>query len=160
MLVIMIHLPTIRLKITQRVEMSNHKSTMATILIVDDNLVNQKLMQAILRSVGHRSVVVGNGQEAVDGVQRQRFDLVLMDLMMPLMDGFEATKTIRKLPDCRELPVIAVTANTLVGSRERAMQSGCNGYITKPYTKADLLQALDEWLFGSSDQFKPVKPMV
>ena len=133
---------------------------MATILIVDDNLVNQKLMHAIVRSAGHRSAVVGNGQEAVDEVQQNRYDLILMDLMMPLMDGFEATKVIRKLPDCRELPIIAVTANTLVGSRERAMAAGCNGYITKPYTKAQLIQALEEWLFGSSDQFKPVNPVL
>jgi len=130
---------------------------MASILIVDDNLVNQKLMQAIVRSVGHQSAVAGNGQEALDMVLMQRFDLILMDLMMPVMDGFEATMAIRKVPACRELPIIAVTANTLVGSRERALSVGCNGYISKPYTKQDLLQIMNEWLRGSSDQHQPVK---
>ncbi|TVR44623.1 MAG: response regulator [Planctomycetota bacterium] len=130
---------------------------MATVLVVDDNLVNQKLMQAIVQSIGHRAVVVANGKEAVEAVQLQRFDLVLMDLMMPVMDGFEATATIRTLPGQADLPIIAVTANTLTGSRERALASGCNAYIAKPYTKHDLVSAMNDWLRGSSDQYRPAK---
>lgn len=128
---------------------------MATILIVEDNLVNQKLMQAIVRSMGHREVTVSNGREAVDYVASSTVDVVLMDLMMPVMDGFEATEQIRQLAGRHDLPIIAVTANTLVGSRDRAMAAGCNAFIAKPYTKTDLVSVINDWLRGSSDTYRP-----
>lgn len=129
---------------------------MTHILIVEDNLVNQKLMQAIISGAGYTSHVAANGRLAVEFLEHQSVDLVFMDLMMPVMDGFEATRRIRNDLQLTHLPIIAVTANTLVGSKERALESGCNDYIAKPYTKQQLLGALNQWLRGSSDQFQPV----
>ncbi|TVR13481.1 MAG: response regulator [Planctomycetota bacterium] len=129
---------------------------MAAVLIVEDNLVNQKLMQAIVSGAGYTTHVVANGRLAVEFLADHTVDLVFMDLMMPVMDGFEASRRIRQELGLRNLPIIAVTANTLVGSRERALESGCDDYIAKPYTKQQLLGTLNQWIRGSSDQFHPV----
>jgi CheY-like chemotaxis protein len=111
------------------------------ILLVEDNAVNQQLALLLLQKLGYRADVAANGVEALEALERQTYDAVLMDVEMPEMDGLEATRRIRERPS--EGPhVIAVTANALQGERERCLAAGMNDYITKPLRLEDLAAAL------------------
>src|SRR2546425_4850636 len=92
---------------------------------------------------GHQVDVVSNGREAVDAVARERYDVVLMDIQMPEMDGFEATAKIRALPQGRTLPIIALTAHALSGERERCLERGMSGYLAKPFKAHDLFAVVE-----------------
>ncbi len=113
------------------------------ILVAEDNHVNQMLVTALLGKVGHHVEVVANGLEAVLAVQTVPYDLVLMDVQMPEMDGPTATKEIRRLPGkVRDIPIIAVTANAMVGHREEYLAAGMNDYISKPIEPKALFEAI------------------
>jgi CheY-like chemotaxis protein len=113
------------------------------ILLAEDNPVNQQVATAMLLKRGHHVDVVGNGREAVDAVAQEAYDLVLMDIQMPEMDGFEATEKIRALPQGRSLPIIALTAHALSGERERCLARGMTGYLAKPFKAHDLFAAVE-----------------
>jgi len=113
------------------------------ILLAEDNPVNQEVAKAMLLKRGHQVDVVGNGAEAVEAVRRGRYDLVLMDIQMPKMDGFAATAAIRELPGGSSLPIFALTAHAMIGERERCIAGGMNGYLSKPF-KGHELYALVE----------------
>src|SRR5947207_12087778 len=113
------------------------------ILLAEDNVVNQQVATAMLLKRGHQVDVVANGREAVEAVTRERYDLVLMDIQMPEMDGFEATQRIRALPQGGTLPIIALTAHALSGERERCLEARMTGYLAKP-VKAHELRAVVE----------------
>ena len=113
------------------------------ILLAEDNPVNQQVAVAMLVKRGHRVEVVNNGREAVDAVGARDFDVVLMDVQMPEMDGFEATERIRALPRGRTLPIIALTAHALSGERERCLERGMTGYLAKPFKAHDLFAAVE-----------------
>jgi len=113
------------------------------ILLAEDNLVNQQVATAMLLKRGHQVDVVSNGREAVDAVVRGGYDVVLMDIQMPEMDGFEATAKIRALPQGRTLPIIALTAHALSGERERCLERGMSGYVAKPFKAHDLFAAVE-----------------
>src|SRR6266852_2300334 len=113
------------------------------ILLAEDNPVNQQVATAMLLKRGHQVDVVGNGREAVDAVAKESYDLVLMDIQMPEMDGFEATEKIRALPQGRTLPIIALTAHALSGERERCLARGMTGYLAKPFKAHDLFAAVE-----------------
>jgi signal transduction histidine kinase/CheY-like chemotaxis protein len=116
------------------------------ILLAEDNPVNQKVATIILRKLGCVMHVVNNGEEALAEVQRERYDLVLMDCQMPQMDGYQATRMIRLLPNAEaEIPIIAMTANAMEGDRERCLQSGMDDYLTKPIQPSALIAALQRW---------------
>src|SRR5205823_2240849 len=113
------------------------------ILLAEDNPVNQQVATAMLLKRGHQVDVVSNGREAVDAVTRERYDVVLMDIQMPEMDGFEATAKIRGLPQGGTLPIIALTAHALSGERERCLERGMSGYVAKPFKAHDLFAAVE-----------------
>ena len=113
------------------------------ILLAEDNVVNQQVATAMLLKRGHQVDVVANGREAVDAVGAERYDLVLMDIQMPEMDGFEATERIRALPRGSTLPIIALTAHALSGERERCLARGMTGYLAKPFKAHELFAVVE-----------------
>jgi len=115
------------------------------ILLAEDNVVNQEVAATMLRRRGHQVDVVGDGTEAVAAVEKSAYDVVLMDVQMPEMDGFEATAAIRKLPQGAGLPIIALTAHALAGERERCLEHGLNGYLAKPVKAQELFAAVESW---------------
>jgi len=114
------------------------------VLLVEDNMVNQKLARRILENVGYTVVCAMDGREAVDACAAQHFDLVLMDLQMPHMDGFEATAELRRREAISggHLPIVALTANAMAGDRQRCLAAGMDGYVTKPMKRPELFQAI------------------
>ncbi|MCA9062324.1 MAG: response regulator [Planctomycetaceae bacterium] len=115
------------------------------ILLAEDNLVNQKLALGVLGKLGHRVTIANNGQEACEHYGRQRFDIVLMDVQMPLMDGFQACAAIREIQqqDGRRIPVIAMTAHAMKGDRERCLEAGMDEYLSKPIRTHQLAEVLN-----------------
>ena len=113
------------------------------ILLAEDNPVNQEVAKAMLLKRGHQVDLVANGHEAVEAVRHGRYDVVLMDVQMPEMDGFAATAAIRALPGGAQLPIFAITAHAMSGERERCIAHGMNGYLSKPF-KGHELYALIE----------------
>ncbi|HXG47494.1 MAG TPA: response regulator [Methylomirabilota bacterium] len=126
------------------------------ILLAEDNPVNQRLALRILEKWGHTVVVAGNGRKAVDLYQRQPFELILMDVQMPEMSGFEATAAIRQLErdSGRHVPIIAMTAHAMEGDRDRCLQGGMDGYVTKPIDQKLLFEAIES-LAPPADQAPP-----
>jgi two-component system sensor histidine kinase/response regulator len=115
------------------------------ILVVEDNLLNQEIILSLLESMGAKAVCVGSGFEAIELVQQRAFDLVLMDIQLPEMDGVETTARIRELAAGKGLPIIAVTANALPGDKETYLAAGMDDYISKPIEPAELRRALEQW---------------
>jgi two-component system sensor histidine kinase/response regulator len=115
------------------------------ILLAEDNPVNQEVATAMLRKRGHDVDVVADGVAAVEAVRRNAYDVVLMDIQMPTMDGFAATAAIRALPERADLPIIALTAHALSGERERCLARGMTGYLTKPFRSHDLFGVVEGW---------------
>jgi PAS domain S-box-containing protein len=113
------------------------------ILLVEDNTVNQKVATRLLERLGYRADTVGNGLEALVALSARQYDLILMDVQMPEMDGFEATRTIRhRLPPERQPKIVAVTANALKGDRKRCLDAGMNDYISKPIKLDEIRDAI------------------
>ena len=119
----------------------------ARVLLVEDNEMNQEVALEFLRQAGLDVVMVDNGQKALDLLSMDAdFDGILMDCQMPVMDGYTATREIRKLPEFRTLPVVAMTANTMVGDREKVIAAGMNDHIAKPLNVGDMLSTLAKWI--------------
>ena len=118
------------------------------VLVVEDNPTNQQVANAMLKSLGVQVSLASNGQQAVELVQHFDFDLVLMDCQMPVMDGFQATAAIRRLPSGRgeRLPIAAVTANALQGDEQKCLDAGMNDFLPKPFKLAQLQALLARWL--------------
>ncbi len=118
----------------------------AHILLVEDNAINRQLAQELLRQAGLVVTVANNGKEAVDLVSRTNFDAALMDIHMPVMDGYEATRIIRAMPGQDTLPIIAMTANAMAGDREKCLAAGMNDHVAKPIDPELLFAALNTWV--------------
>ncbi|MBI3738023.1 MAG: GAF domain-containing protein [Chloroflexi bacterium] len=112
------------------------------ILLAEDNQVNQKLALRFLEQMGYRADVASNGVEAVESVERQKYDVILMDIQMPEMDGLDTTRAIRKLKDVHQPRIIAMTANAMQGDREMCIAAGMDDYISKPIRVPELVEAL------------------
>jgi CheY-like chemotaxis protein len=119
----------------------------ARILVAEDGLDNQRLISMILRNAGAEVLVVSNGLLAVERASAEPFDLVLMDMAMPEMDGYTATRTLRER-GC-ELPIVALTAHALSGERRRCLEAGCSEYLAKPVDRAKLIGTLHRLLAAS-----------
>ena len=114
------------------------------ILVAEDNQINQLVIEAILGSLGITPVIVNNGQEAVDRVQQEEFDVILMDCQMPILDGYSATEQIRKIPQFKTLPIFALTADVTEESKKKAQEVGFNGHLSKPILVEHLLKELEK----------------
>ncbi len=118
----------------------------ARVLLVEDNTLNQQVATELLEDAGFAVDVAENGQQAVDRVQAQRFDIVLMDMQMPVMDGVTATRCIRADAAHRDLPIVAMTANAMQSDRDRCLDAGMNGFVSKPIEPSALWRALAQWI--------------
>ncbi len=116
----------------------------ARVLLVEDDPVMQKVTSLTLRRLGYRPTVASDGAKAVAAVRREPFDVILMDIMMPVMDGFEATRQIRADPGPHPAPaIVALTANAMNGDRERCLDAGCDDYLTKPVAPRELASTIE-----------------
>ena len=118
----------------------------AKILLVEDNEINQQVAQELLQQAGFLVDIANHGQEALDMLEATAYDCVLMDVQMPVMDGFTATGRIREQPRFQDLPVLAMTANATVEDREKALEAGMNDHIAKPINPGALFSALLQWV--------------
>jgi len=127
------------------------------ILLAEDNPVNQRLATRLLEKRGHHVAVAANGHEALEALEKGTFDLVLMDMQMPEMDGFEATAAIRKRGNRndRHLPIVALTAHAMKGDREECLAAGMDGYLTKPIRPQELDEVLDRYLARMPKETEP-----
>ena len=122
---------------------------MKTILIVEDVAMNRELLTQLLED-NYRLLTADNGEEALAVTRERRPDLVLMDLSLPRVDGWEATRRIKADPALGQTPIIALTAHAMDGDEARARESGCDGYITKPIDEQLLLTKIDAFLGGET----------
>ncbi|WP_339430829.1 MULTISPECIES: response regulator [unclassified Pseudomonas] len=116
------------------------------VLLVEDNPVNQTVIEAMLRSLGFTVSVATDGAQAVQNAEASDFEMILMDCRLPIIDGYEATRQIRRLPGRSAVPIIALTANALQGDREACLSAGMNDYLAKPFKRNDLQQILQRWV--------------
>ena len=127
------------------------------ILLVEDNDLNQQVAGEFLEKAGLRVSIANHGGEAVQWVQRENFDAVLMDLQMPEMDGYEATRHIRKLPGCGNLPIIAMTAAAMQDDRKACLDAGMNDHVAKPINPRELIDTLLRWV--KLNAHSPISPV-
>lgn len=120
------------------------RTILASILIVEDNPDSRDALRALLEAYGYSVIEATNGKEGVGEALRRKPDLILMDIMMPVMDGLQATRELRTNPEFRRVPILALTA--LAGSRDVALDAGCDDYLTKPFNVAAMLMTIREWL--------------
>jgi CheY-like chemotaxis protein/HPt (histidine-containing phosphotransfer) domain-containing protein len=119
------------------------------VLVAEDHLLSQEILLEMLEDIGCVVDVAGDGAEAVACAEENRYDLILLDVRMPKMDGFQAARAIRALPEHRQTPIIALTANAFAEDRRRCFDAGMNGHVGKPVTPAILIAALGQWLPGA-----------
>jgi CheY-like chemotaxis protein len=120
------------------------------VLVVEDNEVNQLVLKSFIKKMGFRCQSAFNGEEAVERVTKQTFTIILMDCQMPVMNGFDATREIRRLPNGKNVPIIAVTANAMEGDRERCLNAGMNDYLKKPISMNQLKTTMNKFLVNAA----------
>jgi CheY-like chemotaxis protein len=127
------------------------------ILVVEDNLDNYELVRTILEMVGYDTFLAINGRDGVNAARKQKPNLILMDMSLPEMDGWEATKLIRQDPETAHIPMIALTVHTLPVDRKRALDAGIDAYLPKPYDAGQLIRLVDGTLKNSKQKTKKSK---
>ena len=116
------------------------------ILVVEDQEDNRQILRDLLGSAGYELTEAQNGQQALSAVATRRPDLILMDIQLPVMDGYEATRRIKSNPTTQSIPIIVVTSYALSGDESKARAAGCDAYVTKPYSPRQLLAKVKEFL--------------
>jgi two-component system cell cycle response regulator DivK len=116
------------------------------ILVVDDHEDNRRILRDLLTTAGMEVIEAFTGQDAVTRAEKEGVDLVIMDIQLPDMDGYEATRRIKALPERRGVPIIAVTSYALSGDEAKAVEAGCDGYVSKPFSPRALLAKIREYL--------------
>ena len=116
------------------------------ILVVEDQEDNRQILRDLLGNAGYAMQEAENGQDALTAVAKQRPDLILMDIQLPILDGYEATRRLKADPTTRGIPIIVVTSYALSGDETKARESGCDAYVTKPYSPRALLAKIREFL--------------
>jgi signal transduction histidine kinase/CheY-like chemotaxis protein len=133
-------------------------SASGRILVAEDAKANQTLIQILLQKLGYQVTIVEDGQQAVDKIRSETFDLILMDMQMPVMNGYEATREIKTMGICT--PVIAVTAHAMKGDEQKCFDAGCDGYLTKPIDKGKLAETLRKYIAqAASNKAKQEQPV-
>jgi len=118
------------------------------ILIVEDQEDNRSILRDLLTAAGYELIEATNGAQGVELAQRERPDLILMDIQLPIVDGYEATRRIKANAELKRIPIIAVTSYALSGDEAKARAAGCDGYVTKPFSPRQLLAKVREYLPG------------
>jgi two-component system cell cycle response regulator DivK len=117
-----------------------------TILVVEDQEDNRQILRDLLASAGFRMVEAHDGRQALPVARSERPDLILMDIQLPLVDGYAATRSIKRDPELKHIPIIAVTSYALSGDETKALEAGCDAYVAKPYSTRDLLAKIGQFL--------------
>ena len=120
----------------------------AEILLTEDNFVNQKVAESLLKRAGLKVDIAEDGCIALEKLKQKKYDLVFMDIQMPNMDGLSATQQIRQEMNLVDLPIIAMTAHAMKGDREKCLSCGMNDYISKPIEPIELYKVLEQWLLS------------
>lgn len=116
------------------------------ILVVEDQADNRQILRDLLGNAGYELMEAENGEQALSAVAAQRPDLILMDIQLPVMDGYEATRRIKADPALRAIPIIVVTSYALSGDEGKAREAGCDAYVTKPFSPRQLLATIRDYL--------------
>lgn len=120
------------------------------VLIVEDDPKNLKLVRDVLQASGYATIEAPDGKQGVELAKARKPDLILMDIQLPIMDGLQATKILKSDASTRKIPIIALTAYTMSGDKEKALQAGCDGYMPKPINVRDFLKKVAEYLPNES----------
>ena len=116
------------------------------ILVVEDQLDNRQILRDLLTNANYEIIEAENGEEAIAATAAQRPDLILMDIQLPVLDGYEATRQIKADPALRAIPIIVITSYALSGDEAKAREAGCDAYVAKPFSSRQLLEAIREYL--------------
>jgi len=116
------------------------------ILVVDDDKKNRYLVSYLLEKEGFEVVMATNGLEGIEAARKQQMDLIIMDIKMPKMDGYETTRRIRRLKNYKSIPIIALTSYAMAGDRKKALKAGCTGYIEKPINPETFVSEIKKFL--------------
>ncbi|MEM6558694.1 MAG: response regulator [Myxococcota bacterium] len=135
--------------------------TDARVLVVEDNMINREVVKSLLGNLGYEPVLVNDGQEAVDALMGANYDIVFMDCQMPKLDGYDATREIRRREgSVRHTPIVAMTAHAMVGDRDKCLAAGMDDYLTKPVKLEELQGAIDRWVDGEGKSPEAAAPAV
>jgi len=118
------------------------------ILVIEDNQQNLYLATFLLESNGYEVVAARDGQEGIDKACQEQPDLIVLDMQLPVIDGYEVARRLKKIPECEAIPIVAVTSFAMVGDREKVLAAGCQGYIEKPINPETFVQEIERHLRG------------
>jgi two-component system, cell cycle response regulator DivK len=122
-----------------------------TVLYVEDNPDNRNLIRRVLSADGYTTIEASKAEQAIEKLENEKVDLILMDINMPDMDGYTLTAKIKKIEKFSKIPIIAVTANVMRGDREKSLEAGCDGYIQKPIDIDTLAQQIERFIIRSTN---------
>ena len=125
--------------------------TEKVVLVVEDNALNMKLIRSLLQMGKYRVLEAGDAETGLAVARRSHPDLILMDIQLPAMDGLAATRVLKEDPGLREIPVLALTAHAMAGDKQKALEAGCSGYVTKPVDTRNFLKTLEPFTLWSKE---------